>query len=35
MRDSPWCPVAVPMILLYLLGIMVAAIFGKKREVED
>jgi sec-independent protein translocase protein TatC len=26
---------AVPMILLYLLGIVVAAIFGKKRELED
>jgi sec-independent protein translocase protein TatC len=26
---------AVPMILLYLLGVLVAAIFGKKRETED
>ena len=26
---------AVPMILLYLLGILVAAIFGKKRDADD
>ena len=26
---------AVPMILLYLLGIVVAAIFGKKRDADD
>lgn len=26
---------AVPMILLYLLGVLVAAIFGKKRDAED
>ena len=26
---------AVPMILLYLLGVMVAAIFGKKRDADD
>jgi sec-independent protein translocase protein TatC len=26
---------AVPMILLYLLGVAVAAIFGKKRDADD
>jgi sec-independent protein translocase protein TatC len=26
---------AVPMILLYLLGVVVAAIFGRRRDVED
>jgi sec-independent protein translocase protein TatC len=26
---------AVPMILLYLLGVVVAAIFGKKRDDDD
>jgi sec-independent protein translocase protein TatC len=26
---------AVPMILLYLLGVLVAAIFGQKREADE
>jgi sec-independent protein translocase protein TatC len=26
---------AVPMIFLYLLGVLVAAIFGKKRDADD
>ena len=26
---------AVPMILLYLLGVLVAAVFGRKREAEE
>jgi len=26
---------AVPMILLYLLGVLVAAIFGRKREADE
>jgi sec-independent protein translocase protein TatC len=26
---------AIPMILLYLLGVLVAAIFGKKRDADD